>query len=197
MPDSLLVAGARLHDGFEPFPVQARHRVQYADEAPEQSVAVKVVRKHVDPAPVQGNVLFPIAPGFRIEAMAEKRVERAAVRLVIGPAKKAEEFLAAREIGEGRELEAPQCRVIRIEIDGDDALRIGRQIVEDVAAAGRNGRYLMTGPEPERFEIDVGIFPDLVVHEPLEHQGREAFESAAPSGVRSGAGGMFERRIGR
>ena len=44
---------------------------------------------------------------------------------------------------------------------------IGGQIVQDVAAARGDGDQPVMGLELQRLQIDVGVFPDLVVDKPL------------------------------
>ena len=54
------------------------------------------------------------------------------------------------------------------EIDRRDLCRTRRQVGEDVAAA-RGDRHDMTvGPERQRLEIDLGVFPDLGVDQTAE-----------------------------
>jgi hypothetical protein len=54
----------------------------------------------------------------------------------------------------------------------------------------------VVGLELQGLEIDLGVLPDLVVHEALEHQGKEAFQRAAPGGGGALMGGAFEQQIG-
>ncbi len=49
----------------------------------------------------------------------------------------------------------------------------------------------MVGLELEGGQIDVGIFPDLIIHKPLKHKGKKAFQGPAPGGGRLLVGGLF------
>ena len=86
--------------------------------------------------------------------------------------------------------------MIGIEVDGDDLRRIGGQIIENVAAARGDGDQPMVGLEIERLQIDVGVFPDLVIHKPLKHKGEQALQHAALGVGGPLMGGAFEKQIG-
>ena len=193
---TLLVRRARRHKPFEPFAVQFSHCVDNADEPSEESVAVKIAREHVDAAPVQRNVLFPIAASLGIEPAAQEIVVRRAVRLVIGRSEEAEEILIRRQIAQSRQFEAGERNVVFVEIHGNDLFGICRKIVEDIAAAGSDGEHAVVRLDFERLQIDVGIFPNLVVDKSFEEQREQTFERAPFGGGRPCVRGAFEKQIG-
>jgi hypothetical protein len=57
-----------------------------------------------------------------------------------------------------------------VEVDGDDLLRVGNEVGEDVAAAGGDRDEARLRPEAKRLHVDHRIFPDLRVDEALEDQ---------------------------
>src|SRR5258708_20355180 len=67
----------------------------------------------------------------------------------------------------------------RVEVDGHDRGGICQKIIHDVAAAGRDRHHPALCIEAERLEIDVGVFPDLVVDEVLKPRREHPVENAA------------------
>ena len=66
-----------------------------------------------------------------------------------------------------------------VEIDRGDARRIGDEIGQDIAAAGRDRDHMAVRRDRECLKIDFRIFPDLRIDEPLEQaQGEEMLEQA-------------------
>jgi hypothetical protein len=64
----------------------------------------------------------------------------------------------------------------RVEVERHDPGRVGEQVVEDVAAARRDGHDPAVRFEIERFQIDDGIFPDLVIDEAGEPDREQPIE---------------------
>ena len=131
-----------------------------------------------------------------IEPFGKKIVIGRAVGLVVGLAEEAEEFLVRGKVGERSQLQPRQGDMVGVEIDGDDLRRIGGQIVENIAAPRGDGDQPVVGLKVEGLQIDVRIFPDLVVHKPLKHQGEQALQDAAPSVRGPLVGGAPEKQIG-
>ncbi len=69
---------------------------------------------------------------------------------------------------------------------------IGGQIVEHVAAARSDGDEPVLWLKRQGFHVDIGIFPDLVVDEALEHQREEALQRPAAGGGGACMGGALE-----
>ena len=86
--------------------------------------------------------------------------------------------------------------MILVEVDGDDLFGIGGEVIEDVAAAGSNGDNPVMRLDLQCFQIDVRIFPNLVVDEALEKQREQAFEGAPFRGGRPRVRGAFKKQIG-
>ena len=104
------------------------------------------------------------------------------VRFVVGMAEEAEERVMVGQMIERLQLQFGQRDMVRIEIDRDDALGSRREIIEDVASARRDGDQPVMRLEFQRVEVDRRIFPDLVVHEALEHEREQALQRAALGG---------------
>ena len=63
-----------------------------------------------------------------------------------------------------------------VEINRGHAARIGGQVRQDVAAAGRNREDMAVRRDRQRFHIDFRVFPDLRINEPLEGEGKRALK---------------------
>jgi hypothetical protein len=87
-------------------------------------------------------------------AAAEKPVEGGVVRQVAG----------------GREFQLHQRNMSFVEIDGMDPGRIGGQIAQHIAAAGRDGNDAALRINFERLEINARVLPDLRVDHRAERE---------------------------
>ena len=187
---------AGFDDVVELLAVQARDGMQHADEAAEQAILIEIAREHVDAPAVQRNLLFPIAARHRIETRAQEIVERLAVRLGVGRAEETGRNLVARQIGKRRKLESRQRDVIGVEIDRDDTLGVRGQIVQNVATARGDGDQRVMRLKRERFHVDIGVFPDLVVDKSLEHHREETLKRAALGRGRLVCAARLKRALG-
>jgi hypothetical protein len=52
------------------------------------------------------------------------------------------------------------------------------------------------GPKIEGLQIDVRVFPNLVIYKPLKHQGEQTFQDAAPGVGGPLVGSALEKQIG-
>ena len=176
--------------------MQLRHRVQDADEASEQAVVVEIAGEHVDAPAMQRDVFLPIAPCHVVEPFGKESVVGRAVGLVVGLPEEAEERVVRGKVDERRKLEPRQGDMVGVEIDGDNLRRICGQVVENVAAAGGNGDQPVVRLEIEGSQIDIGVFPDLVVHKSLKHQGEQTLQNAAPCIGGPLVSGALEKQVG-
>jgi len=96
----------------------------------------------------------------------------------VGSAEETEEAVVVRQVLESADLEPPKRDMGAVEIDRGDAGRIGREVGEDVAAAGGNGDHLMPRTDVERGHVDDRVLPDLRIDEALERQREQALEHA-------------------
>src|SRR5882672_8685666 len=85
--------------------------------------------------------------------------------------------------------------MVGIEIDRDDALRSGREVVQDIAPARGDGDQPVLRPKPQGFDVDGRIFPNLVVDKPLEHQGEESLEGTPFGGGGPLMCGAVKKRV--
>jgi len=182
-------------DVLQSLAVKLRDRVQDSDEAAEQAVAIKIAGEHIDAPTVQRHAPLPVAPRLRIEPLRQKIVEDAAVRFAFRDAEKTEEGIVIGEMFERLKLQAGQRDMVGIEIDRDDALRSRGEIVQNIAPARCDGDQPVLRSEPQRFEVDDRVFPNLVVDKPLEHQGEKTLERAAFGGGRPLMRGAVEKSV--
>ncbi len=84
-----------------------------------------------------------------------------------------------RQVLERLKLQPRQRDVIGIEVDGDDVLGPGDEIVQDVATTRSDCDQSMMRLQLQRIEIDNRIFPDLVVDKAPEHQREETLQCAS------------------
>lgn len=77
--------------------MQPRHAVQKPDETPEQAVAIKIAREHLDAPPFGGaRRHLPIGARFRIQPVAKIGIEQIDIGAAGRVAKKAEETFMVR-----------------------------------------------------------------------------------------------------
>ena len=81
------------------------------------------------------------------------------------------------------------------EIERGNALGIGRQIGKDVAPARGDGNDMAIGPERQRREIDLRVFPDLGVNEPAKQPLEQALQKSLPAQCPVAADGLFEAQF--
>ena len=60
----------------------------------------------------------------------------------------------------------------------------GGEIIQDIAAARRDGDDPVMRLKLQRIQIDAGIFPDLVIDKALKHQGKKPLQDAPRRGRR-------------
>ncbi len=165
------------------------------DEAAEQAVAIDVAGEDGDAPPRKRPPLFPIGACLRVEPVAQEAVVEAGVRLLVGVTEEAEEGFVAREMLDGRELQAQERHMRRVEIDRRDGRRGGREITHDVAAAGRDGHDPLAGTEFQGCDVDLGIFPDLGVDETGKGEREQALQHAPAARERIGVDGFVENVV--
>ena len=98
-----------------------------------------------------------------------------AVQLVVGAAKEKEKILVAGQVLDRGQLQFQHAKMGAIEIDGVNVFGLVDEIIEDVAAAGRDGEHPAFGSEREGLEIDPGILPNLVVDKAIEPKSEQSF----------------------
>ena len=76
-----------------------------------------------------------------------------------------------------------------------NALRPRCEVVQDIAPARSDGDQPVLRPELQGFDVDGGVFPNLVVDKPLEHQGEKTLERAAFGGGRPLMRGAVEKSV--
>ena len=113
----------------------------------------------------------------------------------IGLAEKAEEAFMVGKIAERGQLQFGQRDMIGIEIHRRDRNGCAGQVIENVAAAAGDGDQTMMGLELQRLQIHAGIFPDLIIHKPLEHKGKNPFQGTARGSERALMGSAFQEQI--
>ncbi len=192
---ALLFRRARGEDGLELLAVQLGDGMENADEAPEQAVAIQVLAEHVDAPAAQGTILLPISPRLGVELGPQIFVVGRAVGLVVRMAEEAEERVVAGQVLERGELQLGQRDVIGIEVDGDDPCRIGRHVVQDVAAARSDGNQPVLRLEVQGRQVDDRILPDLVIDKPLKHKSKEPLQGASFGVRRLLMGRLVEKQI--
>src|SRR5579864_8880163 len=185
----------RREDRFEFLAVQSGDRVEHADEAPKQAITIEIAREHVDASSAQGNMLLPMAPGDFVQTRAQKIVIGGAIGAVVGLTEEAEELLMRRQIPERRQFQPGQRDVVGIEIHRNDLRRIGGEIVQHVAAARCDGQDAMVRLKFQSREIDIGIFPDLVIDKALKHKRKKPLQGAAACRGGPLMGSLFQKRI--
>ena len=65
-----------------------------------------------------------------------------------------------------------------IEVNRVNVLRLVDEIIEDVAASGRDGEHPAFGSQGEGFEINPRVLPNLVVNETIEPEGEQSLRNA-------------------
>ena len=92
-------------------------------------------------------------------------------------------------------LQPGQRDMVGIEIDRDDALRSRGEIVQNIASARSDGDQPVLRSEPQCFEVDDRVFPNLIVDKPFEHQGEETLERAPFGGGRPLMRGAVQKSV--
>lgn len=119
--------------------MQAGKQVACGDEAAEQTGAIDVAAKDADAAAAGHVAAVPVAARCRVELRRNEEIEGLDVGGRALGRQEPRHVLVARQVAEGRELEAVQRDVVRVEVDHVDPARAGRQIGQHVAAAGADG----------------------------------------------------------
>ena len=170
--------------------MQAGEQMACGDEAAEQAGAINVAAEDADASAAGHAAAVPVVARGGVELRREEEIEGLDVgRRALG-CQEADDILVARQVAEGRELEAVQRDVVRVEIDDVDLARAGRQVSQHVAAAGADGDDPMLWAKLHRLHVDDRILPDLRVDEPREEQAEETFREAG-----EGEGLVLEQRV--
>ena len=147
-----------------------------ANETAKQGVAIEALGKELDAlAPKQGAML-PETPGIGIKMGRNMREVGIDIVRMLGDAEEFEEGFVIGQSLHGSEFQPCQRDVRRIEIDSDDRSRISAKVIHDVATARGDRNDPALGRELQGFEIDNGIFPDLVVDKASEPHRKQALE---------------------
>jgi len=77
---------------------------------------------------------------------------------------------------ERRDLQAREGHVGGVQVDRQDAPPLVGEVVEDVAAGGRDGENPARVVEAEGLGVDPGVLPNLRVDESLEPQGEQSLQ---------------------
>jgi hypothetical protein len=136
-------------------------------------------------------VFFPIAPRHLVQALAQKIVVRGPVCAIVRLPEEAEEFLIGRQVLQGRKFQLGQGDVVGVQIDSNNLRGVGRKIVEYIAAARRDGQHTMVRLDCQRCQVDIGIFPDLVIDKSLKHKRKKPFERTTPRACGLLVGGLL------
>ena len=134
----LLERCAQPAGGLRVLAVQAREQMPGADEAAEQAEAVEAAGKRAMRRRPMRSRPFPVGARRGIEMAAQVAVVGFDVCWRLASAKKARKP-HSRAGAERRELQLVEGDVRRVEVDGDDALRIAGEIAQHVAAARGDG----------------------------------------------------------
>jgi hypothetical protein len=77
------------------------------------------------------------------------------------------EVILELQMPDAGELEVEQSGLARVGIDGIDAVRRGKCVIQRVAARAGDHEHVVVGTKVERLAVDRGVFPASVVNERL------------------------------
>jgi len=84
---------------------------------------------------------------------------------------------------------------MRVEIQRDNSGGRRGQVIQDIAAARRDGDDTVMRLKFQCIQIDTGILPDLVIDKPLKHKGKNPLQGAAGRGCWALMGSTFQEQI--
>src|SRR5208283_1503215 len=173
---ALLLERARLEKPARILAVGAREQMAGANEGAEQAKAIEIVGEALDPTPPQRRTPLPIGARFAIEVRANPAMVSANV---FYPIRFAEEAVKGLEVGKmprRAELQAVQGDMRAVEIDRDDAGRIGDQITHHIAAARCDRDDMIFGLDRQGLHVDDRVLPDLGINEAPKCESEKALQ---------------------
>ncbi len=183
--------GFALQQRLQVDPGQSGQHMGQADEAAEHAMAIEPVGEISIARPADGVALVPI--GARVGIEPEPQIVAVALGIGrrIGFTEELPEIVVFREGAKAGQFELEQRQMGFVEIDREHLRRLGREIGQRVAAAGRDGDDGRTNRQLQRREIGLGIFPDLGIDEAAKPEGKQTVPnsrllvtSAVADGVR-------------
>jgi hypothetical protein len=127
-----------------------------ADEIAQQPALVDALGEPADAAPPDQVAPFPIAAGRFVQHRGQVRAVGGDVGRAVGLCEKAVERGMIRQGLRGGQLELVERDMRGVEIDGGDALGIGDQIGQHVAAPAGDGHHAAVGPNLQGLHVHVG-----------------------------------------
>ena len=131
-------------------------------------MAIESVAEMAVARPPRQVAAVPERARLRVEQRPQRGAIDLGVRLGAAFAEKAPERGIVAEPAQSGDLQVQEGEMGVVEIDGVDLPRLRDEVGQRVAAAGGDGDQCGIVRQIERFEVGLGIFPDLVVDEPLE-----------------------------
>ena len=108
---------------------------------------------------------LPIGARDGVEAWRQLAIISRDIGARIGWTEEAVERFIVGQVLQRAKLQPAERDMGAVEVDSDDLGRIGGQIGQRVAAARGDGGDALAGTEPQGFEVDDRIFPNLRVDE--------------------------------
>ena len=158
--------------------VEPRHKMAEADAIAQQAMMIEVPGEQRDPlsSPSSQVPAFPVSPALRIKLIPQEAFVGLDIGLFVCLTEEPVEDVVGWKALRREQLEAPQRHVSPVQVHCRDFSRIGGEIGHDVAAARRYGHHAGTRTQVEGLHVHFGIFPDLRVDQPLESEGKQAFQ---------------------